>query len=238
MKILGIGDSFMHGDINRKAIDFLLLTSNALNAESEMIGMSGTGPWNSFFKFLNYKDKESLDVVIFAWSEATRLYYHDHNIPLNSGTVLYKMHRDKKSVDEIYNAAEQYYLHLYDYEKQGYEAMGIYYIIDDMAKKYPNIKFIHMFCFAHNSDISFPHMEVYDKKTFDHLEYLYTFQNGINIKPALMYLSRHCEEYPTNGIEHDHRSCHMGVKMHQRLADTLVDAIQNGKNGDTFTVKL
>jgi hypothetical protein len=237
MKILGIGDSFMAGSRHDKNPNYLHIVSEKLNADYTMCGMSGAGPWNTFFKFLDYENKNELDVVIFAWSEYTRLYHPDA-IPLNTGTVLYGTNRTENA-DEIYKAANYYYQYLFDYRKLGYEAKGLYYMIDDMAKEYPHIKFIHMYCFAHQTDTSYPHMEMYEKPNYDHLEYLYTFKNGINIHPALMYLSfQDGQPEDLKDDAHSGRSCHLTPKMHVKLADTLLDAINNGVNGDLFYVKV
>jgi hypothetical protein len=125
---------------------------------------------------------------------------------------------------------------LFDYRKLGYEAKALYHMIDDMAKDYPNIKFIHMYCFAHQTDTSYPHMDMYKKSTSDHLEYLYTFKNGVNILPALMWLSFQ-DEKPDN-LANDTRTCHLTKPMHEKLAATLINAITDGCNGDVLTVKV
>jgi homoserine kinase len=52
MKILGIGDSFMDGSRASIPPNYLHIVAESLNAEYEMYGMSGSGPWNAFFKIV------------------------------------------------------------------------------------------------------------------------------------------------------------------------------------------
>jgi hypothetical protein len=230
MKILGFGDSFMLGNRNRS--NYMSILSERINSQYEMYGDAGCGPWSAFFRFLDYPDKDSIDVVIFAWSEYTRLYHRD-NHPLNYTTGLHKKSKPSNSAmyEEIYEAAHQYYKHLFDYRKLEYEGKALFHMIDDMATEYPNIKFVHMHCFAHQTFGINKNWDLYKKDTYDHLEYLYKFKNGINIQPALCWLSFN-DEMVDDFANDTNRSCHLSQKMHNILSDTLYTAITTGKNGD------
>ena len=235
MKIVGFGDSFMRGNLNQP--NYMSILSERISSQYEMYGDAGCGPWNAFFRFLDYKQKDSIDVVVFAWSEYTRLYHRD-NLPLNTATGWHKKSRPTESImhEEIYEAAHQYYKHLFDMRKLGYEGKALFHMVDDMTKDYPHVKFIHMHCFAHQTDTSYPHWDLYKKDTYDHLEYIYTFKNGINIQPALCWLSFNDEM--VDDFANEKRTCHLSNKMHHVLSDTLYTSITSAKNGEIVKVRI
>jgi hypothetical protein len=87
-----------------------------------------------------------------------------------------------------------------------------------------------MYCFSHQVDTTNNHMDNYKAKTTDNLQYLYDFKNGVNIRPALMYLS--VQDQMVEDLSKETRSCHLSPYMHQLVLQTLYKAITESKNGD------
>ena len=65
MNIVGFGDSFIVSREDNKA--YMNLIGKHFNVKPESRGVSGSGPWNMFFDFLEYKNP--MDVAIIAWSK-------------------------------------------------------------------------------------------------------------------------------------------------------------------------
>jgi hypothetical protein len=240
MNICGFGDSFMDlpRDNNVKNLTYLKQVADKFNATFEPYGEPGTGPWSAFFNFQKYKNKENIDVAIFAWSEHNRLY-HPIVRPINFTSV----HNPKvhsmypKEIDyDVWEAAKQYYRYIYDDTKSKYEAIGLYHLMDHLSLDYPHIKFIHMFCYAlHNSDQIY--LDIYnDPDVPNNLKYPYLFKNGVNIRPALMYMS-YLDEWPDD-LYYETRDCHLSQKMHNVLTETLYTAITNANIGDIVNVNI
>ncbi len=232
MKIVGFGDSFIvRGDGILKT--YLDKAAEKLNATVDYMGESGTGPWKALINFYNYPNKKDVDVVVFAWSDKARLY-HPSVKPICPTTVddpdLVEGYQQNKSV---WKAAKQYYSYLYDDQKTTFEIKGMCHLIDEMSLNYPNIKFIHMFCYADNRT---PGYSMYEKNNVHKLEYIYTFKNGINVRPALMTLSYN-DQWPAD-FRKEKRACHMTDKMHDVLSESIYKAITNYNPGEIINTKL
>lgn len=232
MKIVGFGDSFIVcGDGKNKT--YLDKAAERLDATVEYRGESGTGPWQAFINFHNYQHKKDVDVVVFAWSNKARLY-HPKVKPICPTTAddpdLVEGYQQNKAA---WKAAKQYYSYLYDDYKATFEIQGMCHLMDHMTLEYPNIKFIHMFCYADNRA---PGFSMYEKNNVANLEYLYEFKNGVNIRPALMTLSYN-DQWPSD-FRKEKRACHMTDKMHTVLSESIYEAIVNYKPGNIINTKL
>jgi hypothetical protein len=236
MKIVGFGDSFIMQNYSNNEEElrqlYLNIVGQELNATVEWLGVSGSGPWDAFFKFIDYPEKDKIDVAVFAWSEANRLY-HPTVKPLNYASVMNSLENPGVSKRKTWIAAQQYYEYLHDSRKADYEVRGLYTMFDEMSKLYPNIKFVHMW--------SYPMHDIKAEDQFarykypDKFEYHYTWKNGVEIRPALIYHSV-VDEWPTN-IQLETRSNHLTFRMHRQVANALIKAIKDHDIGKIVEIE-
>lgn len=231
MKIVGFGDSFITdwGDI--PDITYKTIIGEHYKTTPEFRGVGGSGPWTAFFDYLDYPNKQDIDVAIFAWSEPYRIY-HPTIKSLNFSTVIYDVPNPlyEKDVDykKIIEAGKMFYRYLENTTKIDYEMYGLLCMFDQMiAKDNKRTKFIHMDCFGvFDSRQENKHFRDYSdfynySSFFNSIE----FKNGVQINPPLMYLSE-LEDKPLNlGV--DTRTNHLGPSMHKVLANAIIQAIDN-----------
>jgi hypothetical protein len=241
MKIVGFGDSFILGITpNHKEWPetYQGMISQKLNADVEFRGQPGTGPWSAYFDFLDYK--EHIDVAIFAWSEPGRMY-HPVVKPLNFATVRNDIHNKNHPHYDVIKAADLYYQHLMNNNKKNHELKALMTLVDTLSLEYPNTKFIHLPCFTWDKDDEW-WGDIYEHTNQDQLNYHHTFKNGIQIHPALMYMSIKHEWVGREGshtkLNQETRQCHLSVPVHKLLADAIVDGIQNYVPGNIINIDL
>lgn len=236
MKIVGFGDSFILGPpspVTTITDSYQVLLGNKYNTYPEFRGKGGTGPWHAFFDFLEYfkKPKEKVNVVIMAWSEATRLYK-----PLlsqeNAELAARASNNPNITYEDVFLAVQQYSQFIFDTDKQNYELRALMTMFDDMALEYPNIKFINLHSFSWLD-------KNFGWKSYDYaskLKYHYTFKNTMEIRPCLMHLSRK-EGWPGDENMHlETRECHLSPTMHRLVADAIIEAIENYSPGKIVNI--
>lgn len=244
MNIVGFGDSFILGlaDIvpgSDQSTNLAWKNSyqgmlgDHYKCVPEFRGFPGTGPWSMFFDFLNYKQKDKIDVAIIAWSEITRLYHP--KLQVGNITLFDKERMNTLTEDEkiVLSAAKGYIQHLGNTEKLNYEMKALMMLVDDMAKSYPNIKFIHLPCFTWENFDEWWNL-TYKKKKPSDLKYYHDFKNGMEVRPALMYMSM-MDEWPSNPFE-DKRECHLSSRVNRLLADKIIDCIENYHPGKLLQI--
>jgi hypothetical protein len=236
MKIVGFGDSFIMQNFSYDKEElrqlYLNLVGEELNATVEWLGVSGTGPWDAFFKFMDYPEKDKIDVAVFAWSEANRLY-HPTVKPLNYASVMNSLENPGVSKRKTWIAAQQYYEYLHDTRKADYEVKALYTMFDEMSKLYPNTKFIHMWAYPMHDIKAEDQFARY--KHPDKFEYHYTWKNGVEIRPALIHHSV-MDEWPDN-IHEETRSNHLTFRMHRLVANALLQAIKKYNVGEIVEIE-
>lgn len=237
MNIVGFGDSFILG-VDPATTDhpdepwvksYQGMLGTHYKTVPKFRGVPGTGPWNMFFDFLKYEDKDSIDVVIMAWSEINRLY-HPKFQPINTHYAHNKEIFSKLSEEEqdILKAAEQYYRNLYDGHKMSYELKALMNMVDEMSLQYKNTKFIHLPCFTWEEPHEWWGYTYFSKKSSE-LKYYHDFKHGAEIRPALMYLST-LDQWPRD-LSEDKRECHMTVRVNRMLADAIIKCIDDYQPG-------
>lgn len=243
MKIVGFGDSFILGLAPKHSKLSLAYQgmigehyrwcTAPLECHPEFRGVSGTGPWSMFFDFLNYPDKEKIDVVIFAWSEISRLYHKKYHI-CNSVVSSTKNHEDDEYMDAV-EASGKYYQYLFDHNQKNHELSALMMLVDEMSRSYPNTKFIHLPCFS-KYDTSTHWDPLYDKIKPNQIDYYHRFKHGAEVRPCLMYLSKK-DGWPDD-LSKDTRECHMTPKMNRLLADAIIDCIEDYHPGKLVEIDI
>lgn len=236
-KIMGFGDSFIQGIVKATSDSpdepwykaYQGMIGDHFNCYPEFRGVPGTGPWSMFFDFLNFQDKENVEVAIIAWSEINRLYHPVYQ-PINRHLVDDKDYAHKLSYEEkeVITAANYYYKELYDGHQKSYEMKALMALFDNMALEYKDIKFIHLPCFSWETPTEW-WGETYKKKKISDLRYYHDFKNGMEIRPALMYLSMN-DGWPDD-LSNDPRECHLTPRVNRLLADSIIYCIENYQPG-------
>lgn len=229
MKIVGFGDSFIMDVPNYDAqypYVYMNLVGKHFGVETESRGLAGSGPWNMFYDFINYKDH--IDVAIIAWSEIARLY-HPHVQPLNTSNCLNSPITAESPFKEVYEAARDTYKYLYDHDQKNWEMEALMCMFDhNITPKYPNTKFIHLPCFSRYGKDKW-WGELYDNISPNEIEYFYDFKQASEIRPCLMFLSKN-DAYPKD-IRKETRQNHLTLKMHKLLANAIIECIENYNPG-------
>lgn len=222
MRIAGFGDSF----ITANDLDYTYTNrvSQHFNAECALYGKEGSGAWDAFFTFLD--TKQTYDVVMFAWSAEHRLYHPHHS---NICPAVIDQNLGKHPVWE---AAKQFYAHLGDSRKSYFEHLALYSMIDNYLRDYhPNTKVIHMWGFpggnmyTHDGVYIQPPKDPYTWGQPERFNYIYRFNHGVEIRPALINLS-YRDGWPTD-LSKETRCHHLTPTMHEHLSKYVIDAIEN-----------
>jgi hypothetical protein len=210
MTIGFFGDSFCSAIFNEHSITYnyntyLEKVSGHFNATITNTGVGGSSVWDLILIQFEEQLKKGLpDVCVFVWSDMARLFDRKHrNLNLRSSL---------RTLTPEHNAAKNYFYHLYDDEKHRLEYISILYYFDNIVlPKYSNTKFVHLWSFGEEN----PHTK--------EREYLYTWKNGVEIKPALETFSSDCsEELPTLDTRANHIS---GEEKNQQIANCVIMAI-------------
>jgi len=234
MKIVGFGDSFImqtpYKDPSYTQV-YGTLVGDHFNTTIEMRGVAGSGPWNMFYDFINYK--EHIDVALIQWSEICRLYHPKMN-PVNTAAVEnYKKEGNPEKV-KILEVAKDYYEYFYDHDQKNWEMKALMCMFDELSTKYTNTKFIHLPGFSMYTE-KYWWGTLYDQILPEQLEYYHKFKHGVEIHPCLMYLSKK-DEWP-NDITKETRQCHLSYKMHKLLANSIISAIDNYTPGKIIDIQ-
>lgn len=235
MKIVGFGDSFIMSTPDQDPTypnTYGRIISKHFNTDVEMRGVAGSGPWNMFYDFINYKGH--IDVALIQWSEICRLYHPKINT-LNTAAVENAKKEKDPYIEKVLSAAKDYYEYIYDHDQKNWEMKALMCMFDDLSCKYPNTKFIHLPGFSMYSE---KHWwgTLYDQIGPDQLEYYYDFKNGMQIHPAMMYMSKK-DEWP-NDITKETRQCHLSLRMHSLFANAIIQAINTYQTGKIINIDL
>jgi hypothetical protein len=224
MKIFGFGDSFITD--NELDYSYTNILKNHFDADCQWHGREGSGSWNAFFHFLDHR--ETCDVLIFVWSAEHRTY-HPHHTNICPAAIEQNLGKHP-----VWEAAKQYYSHLYDCRKAYYEHVAFYDWVDSYLKdNYPDTKVIHLWSFpAANSFTMHGELIEWENYNWDKpnmFPYIHRFKHGVEFRPALINLS-YRDGWPGD-LKYEKRCHHMTPPMHKVLAVRLIDAIENYENG-------
>lgn len=234
MKIVGFGDSFimetpLHDATYNQTYGRII--SEHFNTDMEMRGIAGSGPWNMFYDFINYK--EHIDVALIQWSEICRLY-HSKVAPLNFAAVQNCDTEKDPEKQKVLEVARDYYQYMYDHDQKNWEMKALMCMFDDLSTKYPNTKFIHLSGFTKYSE-RYWWGTLYNEVEPHELEYFHDFKHGMEIRPAMMYLSKK-DGWPSD-IREETRQCHLSLKMHKLMANAIISAITNYVPGKVIDIQ-
>ena len=248
IKTIGFfGDSFAEHIKNDHSIKnnyrtYIETVLDHYGAEIKNIGMGGSSIWDLYLTQLKpLIDSDTVpDVCVFVWTIPQRLFHRTcRSIHLSAALAGYNPKKEEWFTKEypgvpnwfskdIWDAAQQYFIHFYDPEKAELEYISFLQYLDnnvfpELSKK---TKIVHCWSFANprNWELSGFHPT--------RLSYHYRWKHGVEIRPALISLSV-CDDGRTFFFPMiDDRANHIdGTLRNGILSDWLIDAIDNYQSG-------
>lgn len=187
------------------------------------LGRSASSVWDLLLlQFKKFQDANKYpDVCIFIWTAPGKLYHRKHR-NLNRGSVAESL---QTKFHPVWKAAQAYYTHLSDDEKEDieYRACLQYFDTVILSKVPSTTKIIHLW--------SFGKISKFEESEFDPstLEYYHKWTTGVEIKPALACISLldSCLE------EMAPASNHLDTNAKNELVFQMItEAIDTGKSVD------
>lgn len=209
------------------------MTQTAMELDYDFVsyGMSGTGTFYSYYQMINYlNQRRPPDVVIFVLNQTHRIF-NRHLINLCPGTIINSIeqmendqwHRGDKA-KKIVESAQYYFADLFDHEHEIDKLIHTCYYFDNhIVPQYPDTKFIILHSFnEYGGDYTDPGV----------FKYVYDFQNCMEIRPPLIYLSKLDDEPEDMRLEH--RTNHFSERVRKAFSHYMAMQIQNFSTGSHF----
>jgi len=198
------------------------------DAQTVNMGHGGSSAWDTLLLQLMpfLKNKKFPDICIFVWTNSGRLF--NRNIRnINHASALDKQSLlQRKKTKDIWSAANQYYTHLCDPEKDSIEYIALLqYIDNNILPTFPSTtKVIHLWAFGDADDWSTEGFHPNNAK------YSYRWTRGMEIRPHLTSISL------INSSLNDFINSHVPNHLEGEFKNSLVfkfisDAIDNYKDG-------
>jgi hypothetical protein len=246
LKTIGFfGDSFCEYAVHQHSVDnnyktYIQQLKEHYNLEILNLGMGGSSVWDVLINQLNPLIKANTvpDVCVFSWTHSGKLF-HRTSRSLHASGVLYGDNQKKfdwfaKTYPKagynffdktIYEAAKQYFMHLYDQEKADIEHVALMQYIDNNVLSTLNSKIIHLWSFgSHNFNMP-------NGWHPDNISYPYIWKNGTTILPSLMSLSMPGYPWPVQPAIDD-RPNHLEGDKNDTVFEWIKYAIEHEKTMD------
>ena len=219
------GDSFCAESYNHHSIfynykTYISLLANHYDAKIVNLGQGGTSVWDTLLLQLNPLIDNNIvpDICVFVWTIPGRLFSRKIR-RLNSTDVKTKLRFTNK---QVWNAAEQFYEHLYDKEKEQVEHVAILRYIDQMIlPTLPSTtKIVHLWTAGNTKEWSKEGIRP------NNTSYPHTWQCGSEIRPSLLSLSLYDNNISV--LNTDHRANHLdGDFKNKMLFNWIQLAVDN-----------
>jgi hypothetical protein len=240
------GDSFCNKESNQHSDEnnyetYIRQLLRAKGYELVNLGMGGSSVWDLYLNQLKpCIDSNSIpDISVFAWTNSGRLF-HRIARSLNHTSAL-AGHNKKKEADfkklfpnqanffdkDVWDAAKQFYLYLYDSEKEDIEYVAfLQYLDNNVFNKWPeNKKIIHLW--------SFGEWDFIKQYNVNDITYVHRWVNGVEIRPPLMSLSAKLPTYPILDDRPNHIS---GQENNKLISDAIISGIDNYQSGNLIYI--
>ena len=203
METIGFfGDSFCEHLNNEHSIannysTYIELCRDKLDLKIVNMGMGGSSIYDTILKQLNplIKSNSVPDVCVFFWTIPQRLYHPVcRSIHLSSALAGYNSKKEEwfsKTYPQeqnwfskdIWDAAQQYFMHLYDEEKSQLEYISFLQYIDNNILPQLKCKIIHLWSIGNVNNWEL------DSFKPDNINYVHDWKHGVEVRPSLMSLS-------------------------------------------------
>lgn len=232
MKIAFIGDSFCSG---KASYSWCMMLSRVLNANILAMGNGGSNIWDAYKQLISVIDE--CDVIVMCHTNHSRIP-NRKSYPLTPGVVDYHLNGSKTDVpgdfteNAIWNAAANYYAHLYDDEYHWLTKQLLVQEMDSLLLR-SNKVCIHFGCFDRIDGTSTG--RVTGIATQEPLSYV-TWPKGYWEPKSGAWAKQTLIEYrELNGLftisTPEVNENHMTIDMNAELASLLEHIIKNKKTG-------
>lgn len=212
IKTIGFfGDSFCaevsnHHSTFYRYSTYIKQLANHYDAKIVNLGHGGSGIWDTLLLQFNplVKTNTVPDVCVFVWSLPGRLFNRQVR-RINQGDAVHpQLHTYNPFKYKIWNAAKEFYTHLYDQEKEELEYVAaLRYIDQTVLDQLPaTTKIVHLWTAGTTQGWS--------NDAINSASYPYTWIHGSEIRPSLLSLSL-CDN-DISILQTDHRCNHLDGK--------------------------
>jgi hypothetical protein len=188
MKTIGFfGDSFC---ATKGAGTWLDQLANHYDAKATHYGVVGSSAGDAIVNQFGTEQKrgKTPDIAVFVWTNSARLF-HPHVRNITPERALSPL-RDVKDHVPLWNAARDYYLHIYDQKHHELLFLSLIHYFDKMVlPDLPNMKVVHLWAFADGGKGNIP------------TTYPYTFTSGVEVRPALVNIAREGREHKDDFVD-------------------------------------
>ena len=209
IKTIGFfGDSFCSERVNHHSLfygykTYIDLLAKHYDAKIVNLGHGGSGIWDTLLIQLNplIKKNQVPDVCVFVWTLPGRLFNREVRRLNHSDTLHPKLHTYNPLKYRIWNAAKEFYNHLYDYEKEDIEYKAALLYIDKivLSQLPTTTKIVHLWSAGTTAQWS--------NDAVNLATYPYTWTHGAEIRPSLLSLS--LQDADISVLQTDHRCNHL-----------------------------
>ena len=158
---------------------YIQMLADHYDAKIVSLGKGGSSIWDVLLNQLDpFIQSNSIpDICVFVWTEHARLF-HQTVRNINFSSV-------EDNTGLIWNAAKEFYHHLYNNNLSIVQYVaGLRYIDDVVISSFPtHVKVVHLWSFgvpSENNKVGFQP---------DNIRYLHTWKNGIEIRPSMMSIA-------------------------------------------------
>jgi hypothetical protein len=175
------GDSFCAVDVGgNRGETYIQKLKNHYNANLVNLGKEGSSIWDLLLlQFKPIQQSSTIpDICVFVWTDPTRLF--DRNI---RGITFRSTEQGRKD-NELFQHAHNYYENFYDEElaELQYVSALQYFDLTVLPTLPKTTKVVHLWSFGTLKKIT-DHLKLED------IKYYYTWKNGVEVRPALIYIA-------------------------------------------------
>lgn len=198
------------------------------NAKNVNLGLGGSSVWDAVMLQLQpLIDTNTVpDICVFVWTNPGRLFHREVRKLSHADSLNPNLHDYSVFKRKIWQAAKQFYLHLYDHDQAALSHLSFLYYIDNVVlPSLPSTtKIIHLWSSADQP--------TWDTGSFrpENISYPHKWKHGVEIRPALISLS--LSDQPMSILQVDRRANHLsGEVKNTMLADWIKCAVDNYQDG-------
>ena len=183
----------------------------------------GSGPLNAianFYKWQSNKESKTYDLLIFAWSQPSRLF-HKIVEDINFFSAQHEVARQKPEFKKVYESAHEYHSNFYIHQYEDMKLAGVLQWFDKvLCRDFSHKKIIHFHSFSAGVEFATGDTQLIQN------HYLYhRFASGVTMYPSLMWFSENDPKYNAKQQYRDQRNGHLSNPDHEIIYNKLIEAI-------------
>jgi hypothetical protein len=212
------GDSFCAIDVKQHYASgetYITKLKNHYNAEIVNLGKGGSSIWDLFllqFEPLRKQNKVP-DICVFVWTEPNRLFHR------TCRDINFASTNRRRKQDELFQHAFNYYENFHDDElvELQYVSALQYFDLSVLPTIPKTTKIVHLWSFGKLKEWGVP-------VKLEDIEYFYTWKNGIEIRPSLIYTALENSSWTLVDADPNHLR---GEDKNNRVFEMIKNAIDS-----------